>query len=553
MKTKQTLFAALALTLLLAGASAATNRWDAASGLYPGQMLYRWPLYRSGSPPLPVLSGGVLTFFSTNAYSDNEFYIQSGDMLAMPGRLVIEAQVRYVSQNTTRPDRTPACIGFATLPGVGNSLWIGPDQILLLKAPDATGGTNTVVDTDGDFHTYRIEVEGLAAGSAVKVYYDGTLALVGTTYTSITYNGSEARVFWGEGTSHANGVAEWRYVWHNAAAVPAVWGVKSYEVPFPSGVPATLFNFAEDASAFTTVGPVKLGSSQIDVDGLALSPEGALFGFQVGIPGSRLIKIDKSTAVATTVGPVLAGRDIRGAVFTLAGQIVALDAAQKQIVRFDPATGQVIGIGVPLQVTNQPGVGQDVCDLAQAPDGSFLIAWNYNELHSVDLNTGATRLLFRDPVPDRQGGVPTLAGLAFSRDATNPATLFGYEISLQDDIYTYQTDASFARAVPFQHLLSGYNSGRGDLATVPPPLCQITDFQAAAQSQTLKAAFPAGRHAWVEWKADLNAPNWTPLTNTLVAPYPTSGVWSTNATWTLTNSLGSQVFIRAASALTPPP
>jgi hypothetical protein len=551
MNSAQTLLTALALTLPLVGANAATNRWDGASGLRPDQMLYRWPLSRSGSPPLPVLSGGTLTFFSTNASSDNEFYLQSGDMLAMPSRLVIEARMRFVSQSTTRPDRTPACIGFATLSGIGNSLWIGPDQIFLLKAPDATGGTNAVVDTDGGFHTYRIEVEGLLPGSAVKVYYDGTLTLVGTTYDSITYNGSDARVFWGDGTSYASGVAEWRYVWHNAAAVPAVWGVKSNESPAPSGAPATLFNFTEDASAFTSVGPVKLNDSPIDVDGLALSPEGALYGFQVGLPGSRLVRIDKSTAGVTVVGPVLTNRDIRGATFALPRRIVALDAAQKQIVDVDPGTGQVLST-IPLQVTTPPGVLQDVCDIAQAPDGSFLMAWNYNELHAVDINTGATRQLFRDTVPDRQGGVVTMAGLAFSRDATNTATVFVYEVSLQDDIYTYQTDAGFNRAVPFQNIISGYNSGRGDLATVPPVLCQITDFGGTAQSQTLKAAFPAGHHAWLEWKANLDTPGWTPLTNTVVAPDPTSSVWSANATWIISPPLGSQAFFRLASGLNPP-
>jgi hypothetical protein len=407
------------------------------------------------------------------------------------------------------------------------------------------------VDTDGDFHTYRVEVDGLAAGSVVQVYYDGILTLTGALLADVLVAGNSPRVAWGDGTGGASGVSEWRYVWHNAAAVPAVWGVKSKDYPAPSTAPATLFNFAEDASAFTAVGPVTLNGSQIDVDGLSLSPEGTLYGFQVGIPGSQLIKIDKSTAAATTVGPVLSDRDIRGAVFALAGRIVALDAAQKQVVQVDPATGQILS-AIPLQVTTQSGLLPDVCDIAQAPDGSFLMAWNYNELHALDVNTGATRLILTDPVRDRQGDFVVLAGLAFSRDATNPATLFAYEVSLQDDIYTYQTDAGFSRALPLANIISGYNAGRGDLATLPPLLCQITEFQGTAQSQILKAAFPAGRHAWLEWKADLNAPNWTPLTNGIVIPDPTSGVWSTNATWTISPSPGSQAFLRVASGLNPP-
>jgi hypothetical protein len=313
-----------------------------------------------------------------------------------------------------------------------------------------------------------------------------------------------------------------------------------------------LFRFANDAGEFTTIAPVTLSGSQIDVDGLALSPEGALFGFQVGIPGSRLIKIDKSTAVATGVGSVLAGRDIRGAVFTLAGQIAALDSTQKQVVQVDPATGQVLG-AAPLQVTTLSGIAQDVCDIAQAPDGTFLFSWNYNELHDVNLNTGTTRLVFRDPVRDRQGDFVLLAGLAFSGDATNRTALFAYEVSLEDDIYAYQTDAAFSRTLPHPNIISGYNAGRGDLATVPPLLCQITAIQSAVQSQTLHAVFPAGHHAWLESKANLDAPNWVPLTNTIVSPDPTSDIWFTNATWSISPSPASQGFFRVTSGLNPPP
>ena len=134
MKAKTALAAlTLAAGLLAVSAPAATNRWDAASGLRPDQMLYRWPLHRSWSPPLPVLSGGVLTFFSTNAFTDNEIYIQSGDMLAMPSRLVIEAQVRYVSGSTSLADRAPATVGFSTAYAAGNNLWIGPDEIWLMS------------------------------------------------------------------------------------------------------------------------------------------------------------------------------------------------------------------------------------------------------------------------------------------------------------------------------------------------------------------------------------------------------------------------------------
>jgi len=104
-------------------------------------MIYRWPLYRSGASPLPTLAAGVLTFFSTNAFSYNECYIQSGDMLAMPSLTVIEAQMRYVSGTTSRGDRSAASIAFSTANGVGNSLWIGPDEIWLMSSLSAKGAT----------------------------------------------------------------------------------------------------------------------------------------------------------------------------------------------------------------------------------------------------------------------------------------------------------------------------------------------------------------------------------------------------------------------------
>lgn len=110
-------------------AGAATNRWDAAAGLRPDQVLYRWPLNHTGSSPLPALAGGVLTISSTNALGDAELYIQSGDMLAVPTRLVIEAQMRYVSGASDHAARAPAEILFSTAAGVGNDLSIGPAEI----------------------------------------------------------------------------------------------------------------------------------------------------------------------------------------------------------------------------------------------------------------------------------------------------------------------------------------------------------------------------------------------------------------------------------------
>jgi hypothetical protein len=120
------------------------------------------------------------------------------------------------------------------------------------------------------------------------------------------------------------------------------------------------------------------------------------------------------------------------------------------------------------------------------------------------------------------------------------------------DRWKLRIDAGFSRAVPLMNIVPSYHAGRGELAAVPPLRCKITDFRGTAQSRTLKATFPAGRHAWVEWTADLSAPAWTPLTNTVLVPDPTSGVLFASAAWTLSPFPGDRVFCRVASGLNPP-
>jgi len=255
-----------------------------------------------------------------------------------------------------------------------------------------------------------------------------------------------------------------------AAAHAEVWGVKSHD-PL-SGPPSTLFHFDESGGGFTAVGTITIGGSAVDVDGLAMDANGALYGLQVAAAGanSRLLAINTSSAAATVIGPDLTGRNIRGAVFTSGGEFLALDAAMDQVVRIDPTTGLVVGAGTGLTLAGSPYALPDYTDIAQAPDRSFLIGGaGGNVFCSLDVATGQLSLVHTDNVTQPDGWVPTFAGLAFSTDAADPETLFTYDVARDDDIWTYQTDAAYARSALYLDIIPGYNAGRGDLATTPVP------------------------------------------------------------------------------------
>ncbi len=212
--------ACAALVALAGAASGATYSWNAASGLFPNQVDPTMVLTDTATPEDPSLSGGVLTL-STSANAELMNYQQTGPAIAMPAILQIDANLRWVSGNSfagpTSP-RTPVNIFFTTSAGVGNTLFIGEDRLFLLGAPDVMG-PSVVVDTEA-FHDYRITVNGTAAGSAIQVLQDNIPVLSGTIFNGgVTLFGAE-RVGFGDGTTLAQGVSEFKSFSHNAAAVP---------------------------------------------------------------------------------------------------------------------------------------------------------------------------------------------------------------------------------------------------------------------------------------------------------------------------------------------
>lgn len=247
-----------------------------------------------------------------------------------------------------------------------------------------------------------------------------------------------------------------------------IWGVKSHDPV--SQAPATLFRFNEDGSGFTVIGTITLDSAEIDVDGLALSAEGILYGFEVTGTDSRLITIDKTTAQATVVGDWLTGRDIRGATFDNQGRLLTLDANEDRypLVRINPADGSWLGsIGLymnsfyDLQLTN-------MTDISQRSDGAFVLIGP--DAQSLWLYTGSSSKIYpiyTDSTPGPDGFIPGMAGLALSDAASSSETLFMYDVSEDDDIYTYLMDEGYSRQTLIPDIISSYNAGRGDLAAAP--------------------------------------------------------------------------------------
>jgi len=267
-----------------------------------------------------------------------------------------------------------------------------------------------------------------------------------------------------------------------SAVLPAmaeVWGVKTHD-PF-SEPPSTLFRFAEDGGAFTVIGQIRLDGQPVEVDGLAIDAEGELFAF--------MIPIDPSTAAASVIG-ILSGREIRGAAFTAAGELIGIDIFESALVEIDPATGQQIGASIELTLAGDPFDVGDGTDLAISQDGTAVLSSGVMEIYEVDLGSGVLTLLLADAeVGD--DGIPLFgAGLAFPVQPIDNI-LFLYDVNGDDDIFSYELEDPFARTLVFPNIISSYNAGRGDLASNPMvTVATPEDHGSAPERPRLLPSFP---------------------------------------------------------------
>jgi hypothetical protein len=143
----------------------------------------------------------------------------------------------------------------------------------------------------------------------------------------------------------------------SGTASATVYGLKSAADCCDSQAPTYLFKFDENGGGVSGVRQVKVGTASVDADGLAVSPSLGLYAFQLSTNTSRLLKLNESTGAATQVGPALSSRLIRGALFDQNDRLLAIDAAQNQLIEINPQTGALIGSPIPL---TRNGAGFDV-------------------------------------------------------------------------------------------------------------------------------------------------------------------------------------------------
>ena len=188
------------------------SHWYASSCLLPQKISPPWNLFDSVADSDPVQSDGILTLASDGFVADSMFYSQSSSVVDTLGPFFIEARLRYVSGFTTNAARSHIGIFVTTDQNTGNSFQIDKDSVFF-NVGTLIPGKKISVDTDDEFHTYRIEYNGKGQ---FRVLYDGNEILTESAYFSPSDHGPNQRIGWGDGTILASGISEWKYFRHNA-------------------------------------------------------------------------------------------------------------------------------------------------------------------------------------------------------------------------------------------------------------------------------------------------------------------------------------------------
>ncbi len=181
--------------------------WEASSGEFPDEACPLWNLINTADIEFPTFQGDTLVL-TTSANAETMYYSLSGSQVSAIDIFVIECRMRYVGGTSDSPEQSGAKV-LSIISGNMNVLVVGQDEIFIWSAVSVKGAS-AIVDTDDDFHTYRMEY----TGTAVSVYYDDSLVLSGSTFPTPNPN----LIYFGDGTSVASGTSIWQYVRHNAYA-----------------------------------------------------------------------------------------------------------------------------------------------------------------------------------------------------------------------------------------------------------------------------------------------------------------------------------------------
>lgn len=297
-----------------------------------------------------------------------------------------------------------------------------------------------------------------------------------------------------------------------ATTAPAaiIYGLESQDLSsgMVSQAPTALFRFDTNnpAATFSRLAVTRLVGStttQLNVDGLAVSGAGTLYGFELHTGGSTLVTIDPATGRVTTVS-LLAGpaRDIRGAAYAF-NRIYALDSMRNELVVINPVTGVVeSAIGVALSTSPATRYNlTNATDIAFAPNGQLILAegdrgtavqggvntgvpgnppgftgtrfYRINPATGVMTPAGGDTVPNNTPNPGGNEGIRVAIGATFTNDTGR--ALFLNEFNQGDDIFRYQFDGAYTNATLAGTVLTNpvttlngaaQNAGRGDLASI---------------------------------------------------------------------------------------
>jgi hypothetical protein len=261
--------------------------WNASAGNTPDLANPPWTLATNAGSGYSLAAGGPLTLTAPGDFQ-NILYYQLATNLAIPSVLEIQVTVKVLSSQTSYNYRAGTAIIFQNSNAVGNVLYLGDGTIFLLSPSDPSGhtmGPSAAVDTEGAFHTYRIEVNGTeAAGGAVAVFYDGSPVLTGATFPDIN---TLAGIAFEEGGALAYGSSAWQSFEHNAGSAPPALSIQ----PATNGVtllwPAstTIYRLQQNADLTTNWVPNMIATNLVNcTNQVTISPASGKMFFRLIYP-----------------------------------------------------------------------------------------------------------------------------------------------------------------------------------------------------------------------------------------------------------------------------
>jgi hypothetical protein len=258
--------------------------WDASSAMFPDQVCPAWTEGDTADVEVPTFSAGELVL-GTDSGPELLFYRQTAPLLSVPDPLVIEARLKFVS-GTTSMIHAIAGVSFFDATQ-GNDLFVGQDEIFLLQ--DAvTRGASASIQTDDDFHTYRIEMD---ATGAIRVSVDGALLLTGMAFSAA----GGPKIDFGDVTDDPDvtGSAEWDFVHHNAAAC----GTTSTTTTTTTATTST--TIAGTTSTTTAGSTSTTTTTTLPADPCAATPKDATFASIVCRLGALSTRVGTESGLGT--------------------------------------------------------------------------------------------------------------------------------------------------------------------------------------------------------------------------------------------------------------